>query len=237
MKRKVVVDGRTFAGLRALEEACYAAAEQGDQRTWERLYAEAIDWKRAERAGHAQPGARNTEAGASFGSARETPDESVHPQLRALRAEGEQAISRMRSEFLTDAAAERLGELIEQDRSGLDSRYLAAVSSAAFERAFWKRTLRPDSAQFEMTADEAEAMRRAVQVEQERALGLGSSGDPVPAALDPSIILTSDGRINPLRQLATVSQVATAPWRGVASEGIVATSTRRAPRCRTTRRR
>lgn len=69
-------------------------------------------------------------------------------------------------------------------------------------------------------------MRRVHAVEEQRAMSVGTTtagGFAVPFALDPSIILTSDGSANQLRQLATVTTIATSEWRGVSSQGVTAT--------------
>lgn len=45
---------------------------------------------------------------------------------------------------------------------------------------------------------------------------------PVPATLDPSILLTSDGEVNPLRQIARVATISSDEWQGVSSAGVTA---------------
>jgi HK97 family phage major capsid protein/HK97 family phage prohead protease len=60
--------------------------------------------------------------------------------------------------------------------------------------------------------------------EQSRALALGVDpygGYAVPFQLDPTIILTSNGAINPLRQLARVETITGKEWDGVTSAGVV----------------
>ena len=62
--------------------------------------------------------------------------------------------------------------------------------------------------------------------EQGRALALGVDpfgGYAVPFQLDPTIILTSNGAINPLRQLARVETITGKEWDGVTSAGVVVT--------------
>lgn len=59
-----------------------------------------------------------------------------------------------------------------------------------------------------------------------RALTLGSGaagGYAVPWDLDPTIILTSDGAINPLRQIGRVERVGGKGWQGVTSAGVTVT--------------
>lgn len=63
-----------------------------------------------------------------------------------------------------------------------------------------------------------------LSVEEQRALGIGSQGGnlPVPITLDPTVILTSSGVVNPMRQLARVERITGNKWQGIASTGITA---------------
>src|SRR5690606_31482462 len=59
--------------------------------------------------------------------------------------------------------------------------------------------------------------------EERTALALGTDtngGYAVPFMLDPSVILTSDGSINPLRRIARVVQIVGKEWQGLTSSGI-----------------
>jgi HK97 family phage major capsid protein len=82
-----------------------------------------------------------------------------------------------------------------------------------------------DTAPHEYTDDEARAMRVVAEVMSERAMaeGTGSTGGfGVPYQLDPTIQLTSDGSINPIRELATVTPITAKTWKGVNSAGVTA---------------
>jgi len=76
------------------------------------------------------------------------------------------------------------------------------------------------------TADEAQAMREQFAVEAERtAMGVGTGstgGFGVPAQLDPTIVLRSDGSVNPLRELASHTTISTSEWKGITSLGVSA---------------
>ncbi|MEZ0341531.1 phage major capsid protein [Mycobacterium sp. pV006] len=104
-------------------------------------------------------------------------------------------------------------------------RWAAATGSEHYERAFAKKLADPDNGQLTWTAEEADAWRAvsAVQAEQ-RAMSLTDSagGFMVPLTLDPAVLLTSNGSINPLRQIARVVQTATDAWSGVTSAGVTA---------------
>ncbi len=60
--------------------------------------------------------------------------------------------------------------------------------------------------------------------EESRALSLtaASGGYAVPYTLDPTVILTSSGAVNPLRQMARVVQITGNEWRGITSAGVTA---------------
>jgi HK97 family phage major capsid protein len=148
-------------------------------------------------------------------------DASVPAHVRAGRELGLRAVERMRGD-LSAAAGDRLTDLVERDKTGADSRYLDAASNPAYARAFWRRLSRPHTAQYEMTPEEGEAMRAAIAADEERALSIGSGLLPLPTTIDPSVLLTSDGSINPLRELATVTTISSFEWRGVTSAGVTA---------------
>lgn len=60
--------------------------------------------------------------------------------------------------------------------------------------------------------------------EEERVMSLttNSGGYGVPYQLDPTIILSSDGGINPFRQIARIEQINVDTWQGVSSAGVTA---------------
>jgi HK97 family phage major capsid protein/HK97 family phage prohead protease len=81
-----------------------------------------------------------------------------------------------------------------------------ATSSPAYQRAFGK-SLKGSP----LSADE------------QRALSLGADADggfAVPVQLDPTVILTSSGVVNPIRTMARVESIVGKEWQGVTSAGI-----------------
>ncbi len=60
--------------------------------------------------------------------------------------------------------------------------------------------------------------------EESRALSLtaASGGYAVPYTIDPTVILTSSGAVNPLRQMARVVSITGNEWRGITSAGVTA---------------
>lgn len=95
------------------------------------------------------------------------------------------------------------------DKNGTLARRILATGSPVYERAFGKAVV---------------AGRTDMLTTEERtALSLGSDtngGYAVPFMLDPSVILTSDGVINPLRQVARIVQIVGKEWQGLTSAGI-----------------
>lgn len=143
---------------------------------------------------------------------------------REAREVGLRAIERA-SGSLSAAAGDRLAGLVERDRQGADSRYLAAVSDPSYERAFAKIIAQPQTAHQLFTEDEGRAVRVVNEALAERAMLEGTpslGGYGVPFQLDPTITLSSDGSLNPIRQLATVITIATNEWKGVSSQGVTA---------------
>lgn len=104
-------------------------------------------------------------------------------------------------------------------------RWAAAAGSADYERAFAKLLANPTHGHMTWTEAEAAAYRAvdAVRSEQ-RAMNLTDStgGYMVPLTLDPAVLITSGGSINPLRQIARVVQTTTDTWQGVTSAGVTA---------------
>ncbi|MEZ5078436.1 MAG: phage major capsid protein [Solirubrobacterales bacterium] len=128
-----------------------------------------------------------------------------------------------RSDVLDATSGDRLSNLIDRDTLGIDSEYVAAISDPAYERAFARTLGNPQGAGQLLSGEEHQAMLRVGRAMASRALAAGegaTGGYAVPIALDPTILLQNDGAINPIRELATVSTIATTVWKGVASEGV-----------------
>lgn len=102
---------------------------------------------------------------------------------------------------------ERLLTTIDDDQGTL-ARRVIVTGSPLYERAFGKAIC---------------GGAASLTSEEQRALSLGSDaagGYAVPYQLDPTVILTSDGVINPLRRIARVEQIVGKEWRGITSAGI-----------------
>lgn len=107
----------------------------------------------------------------------------------------------------------------EEDRPGELAQRILQTGAPTYRRAFWKSIQGAP-----LTSEEQRAL----------AVGTGAAGAglAVPYTLDPTIIPTSNGALNPIRQVASIKTITGLEWRGVASAGI--TANRRAEAAETT---
>jgi HK97 family phage major capsid protein len=191
-------------------------------------YRETRDQGVLERMSNVKTGIRNTERQIVAEAAENPANVEDGTAVRTVSVTdrggiGLRAIERMT--YLEAGAADRLETLVRSDKLGTEGRYIDAVSDPDYDSAFGKRMLNPDGAQHEYSAKEAAAVRKVAEVASERAMaeGTGPTGQfAIPASLDPSINLVSDGRVNPIRALASQTTIATDRWQGVNSQGVVA---------------
>jgi HK97 family phage major capsid protein/HK97 family phage prohead protease len=102
-------------------------------------------------------------------------------------------------------------KLLSQDESGEFARHILATGSPVYLRAFSKAV-----AGRMLTAEE----QRAIATVGTTTAG----GYAVPFTLDPTLILTSDGSVNPLRQMARVERLTVGnTWKGVTTAGVTIT--------------
>jgi HK97 family phage major capsid protein len=103
-----------------------------------------------------------------------------------------------------------LGDGEGGNRKGADiARHLLTTGSPGYRRAFTKYL----SGQ-PRTGAEDQMLYRAMS------LTTTSGGFAVPYVLDPSLIPTSNGAVNPYRQIGNVIQISVDEWRGVSSGGV-----------------
>jgi HK97 family phage major capsid protein len=150
----------------------------------------------------------------------------LSPRVRENRDAGLRAIQRHEG-ILEPKAADRLDKHVRSnDPGGLDARYLDAVGSAAYSSAFAKMLADPNHGHLRFSPQEVAAVQEVSAVESERTMNIttGSAGAfAVPFALDPTIILTGSGVLNPLRDVCRVETISAASiWKGVSSDGVVA---------------
>lgn len=136
------------------------------------------------------------------------------PQLYrdgARRAIEQATFPGVESREAAQGAAERLLLTVDDPHGDLPRRMLA-TGSPLYSRAFGKAVSR--------------LSRDGLSAEEERALALGVDADggfAVPFQLDPTIILTSNGAINPLRSISRVERIVGKEWQGITSAGITVT--------------
>jgi len=127
---------------------------------------------------------------------------------------------------LRSGAADRLDQHVREiDRRGLDARYISAVADPAYRSAFSKLLIDPSHGHLRHTPQEVQAMRVVNEAVEQRGMvtGTGSAGGfAIPFTLDPSIMATSDGALNPIRDIAKVITIATHDWKGLSSAGVTA---------------
>jgi HK97 family phage major capsid protein len=165
----------------------------------------------------------NREEGATFGTGAASNRGNGNPD----REEGLRTIERyQQSGQLRSEAADRLDNIVRhKDPTGIDARYLAAVGDPDYASAFGKILADPMHGHLRHTPEEVAAMQTVVKVENERGLvgGTGSAGGfALPITIDPSVLLSSAGELNPVRQIARVEIISTREWRGVSSDGVTA---------------
>jgi HK97 family phage major capsid protein len=134
------------------------------------------------------------------------------------------AVDRHRG-VLSAPAGDRLDALIrdvDTDPEGRGPRYIAAVSDPTYERAFWQLIREPTTAHFSMTPEELASIRTAREAERSLSLTGASGGFAVPLVVDPTILATSNGAVNPFRAVSRVVTIAVDEWRGVTSGAITA---------------
>jgi HK97 family phage major capsid protein len=152
-------------------------------------------------------------------------DEQSPTHVRAGHDAGLRAIER-NAGVLTAPAADRLDAVIrERDPLGLGGRYLEAVADPAYTTAFAKILRDPQTAHLRFEAREVEAVRRVSAVEAERSMleGTGPTGGfGIPFQLDPTIVISGTGVLNPIRQISNVETIVAHEWRGVTADQITA---------------
>ncbi|MFJ9114475.1 phage major capsid protein [Streptomyces sp. NPDC102394] len=111
-------------------------------------------------------------------------------------------------------AQERAAYLVDNidDEHGTLARRMLLTGSPLYNRAFGRMMQKLSTNG--LTAEESRALQLGVDA---------SGGFAVPFQLDPTVILTSDGNINPLREVARVEQIVGKTWQGVTSSGVTVT--------------
>lgn len=102
----------------------------------------------------------------------------------------------------------------EHSSGDLIARRLLITESPAYRSAFVKAMTQAQPA---FTSDEARA------IDELRAMSIGTDGSGgfgVPVLIDPTIILTAQGSLNPFRRISRVVTITNDEWKGVSSAGV-----------------
>jgi HK97 family phage major capsid protein len=111
-------------------------------------------------------------------------------------------------------------ENADRDQLGGVARWAEEAADPAYLRGFLKIAADPTGAQHMMTDDERKAVQRVNTYARAASLTDAGGGYLAPATLDPTVILTSSGSVNPFRQVANVKTSSTNVYNGVSSAGI-----------------
>ncbi|MFH8405568.1 phage major capsid protein [Streptomyces sp. NPDC018019] len=129
----------------------------------------------------------------------------------ALRAVDENRYPSAEDQQTAQAQVERLIRNVD-DREGTLSRRILTTGHERYDRAFGKAVL--SASTDTLTNEERAAL----------AMGADATGAfAVPFQLDPTVIMTGAGVVNPIRSLARVVQVTGKTWQGITSAGIAVT--------------
>ena len=131
----------------------------------------------------------------------------------------------VRSGFLPEHAAEKVDNLVNNgdDYSRTTAaRWTVATGDPAYASAFAKIASDPERGHLLWSREETAAYQAVNEVRTAMGLTDANGGYLVPLTLDPAVRLSSDGSINPLRQISRVVQTVTDQWQGVTSAGATA---------------
>lgn len=134
--------------------------------------------------------------------------------IRDIESRARRAVEAERD--LTDAHRSSIDSLMARDRKGTVARHIVATGRPEYRSAFVKLVT---MGQPWLTEAEARAID---EVRSINATTDGDGGYLMPFTLDPTLILTNAGVVNPMRQLASVRQVFTDNWQGVTTAGVTA---------------
>jgi HK97 family phage major capsid protein len=212
-----LLDGRETRDLKASEK-----------RTFDDHMAEAEAFRKLiERGVDAQ--AKHSASIARFSHVKSPEDDRASSGDAEIDAGHRSIDTNFRTGAIPDYAAERASALLDQGQRterSLAARWAITAGATEYRGAFAKLLADPTRGHMLWTPEEADAYRSVAGVQSEMnsrasmSLTDANGGYMIPLSLDPAIMLTNDGSINPLRQLATVKQTMTDAWQGVTSAGV-----------------
>jgi len=129
--------------------------------------------------------------------------------------------SRDHVRHLDTGQMDQVDRLLRQRTPDYDPSYVARMlllSEAEHYRSAWQKLV--TQSQPVLTSEEARAVNAFTEL---RAMAGGTDtagGYGVPVLIDPTIILTGQGSLNPFRKISRVENVTTDAWRGVSTAGV-----------------
>ncbi|AWZ23805.1 major capsid protein [Rhodococcus pyridinivorans] len=104
---------------------------------------------------------------------------------------------------------------------GIGAQWVRVAGDPVYSDAFAKLVADPRG--LDLTDRERAAVAAARQLSRAMSTGANTGGELVPVHLDPAVMITNGGNVNPLRAISRVEQLAVGGvWRGVSSEGVTA---------------
>jgi len=128
------------------------------------------------------------------------------------------AVQKMRG--ATDKIRSAATDIIElnDDEDGRISQLALVTSDPAYFRAFSKMAKNPNGA--DLLPEERAAVARAKQLQRAMSLTDSAGGFLVPFQLDPTVIITANGSVNQIRQVARTVTGVSDTWQGVTSGAV-----------------
>ena len=115
-------------------------------------------------------------------------------------------------------AQEKIDDLLQiQDPTHEMAQRLLIHGSPVYRSAFWKTLARQP-----LTPEEQRKFAEGQALEARSLTTTNTGGVTVPVQIDPTVLLTSNGAINPFRQVAKLVRTVSNQWQGVTSTGITA---------------
>lgn len=127
-----------------------------------------------------------------------------------------------RSEALPDTAREHIARTLQfdDDPEARLARAIVELSQPAYRAAFFKWARDPVSGGHEWTDQEREAVGRVRYIERAMSLTGSAGGFLLPYELDPNIIISSTGYVDPMRAVSRVETTAYNTKKFVTSAGV-----------------
>jgi HK97 family phage major capsid protein len=154
---------------------------------------------------------------------------SGDPRVQGYRKSAMLALSRHgKANVLNSASLDRVDAVLRRgDGQGLTARYVAAVADDAYSTAFGKMVADPVQGHLRFSPAEVEAVRQVGYAQEANrivnaSLTTGATGFPLPLTIDPSIVITGAGALNPVREISNVVTVGTHDWLGVTADSVTA---------------